>query len=59
MKISGDEKRFPLLNYFIVRNTPQTAGINIRKKRIAEKKFNFYLDFSYATLTYYIFRSNH
>ena len=58
MKISGDEKHFPLLNYFIVRNTPQTAGINIRKKRIAEKKFNFYLDFSYATLTYYIFRSN-
>ena len=41
MKFSWDEKHFPLLNYFIVRNNPQTAVINIRKKRIAEKKFNF------------------
>lgn len=37
MKFSWDEKHFPLLNYFIVRNNPQTAMINIRKKRIAEK----------------------
>ena len=41
MKFSWDEKHFPLLNYFIVRNNPQTTVINIRKKRIAEKKFNF------------------
>ena len=38
MKFSWDEKHFPLLNNFIVRNNPQTALINIRKKRIAEKK---------------------
>ena len=38
MKFSWDEKHFPLLNNLIVRNDPQTALINIRKKRIAEKK---------------------
>ena len=41
MKFSWDEKHFPLLNYFIVRNNPQTAMINIRKKRIAEKNSTF------------------
>ena len=41
MKISGGEKHFPLLNYFIVRNNPQTTGINIRKKRIAKKNSTF------------------
>ena len=38
MKFSWDEKHFQLLNNFIARNNPQTALINIRKKRIAEKK---------------------
>ena len=41
MKFSWDEKHFPLLNYFIVRNNPQTALITIRKKRIAEKNSTF------------------
>ena len=50
MKFSWDEKHFPLLNNFIVRNNPQTAVINIRKNA-SRKKFNFYLDVSYATLT--------
>ena len=41
MKFSLDEKHFPLLNYFIVRNNPQTATINIRKKRISKKNSTF------------------
>ena len=41
MKVILDQKHFPLLNYFIVRNNPQTAVINIRKKRIAEKNSTF------------------
>ena len=37
MKVILDQKHFPLLNYFIVRNNPQTAV----KKRIAEKNSTF------------------